>query len=135
MNAWNRYQSRTPQEAASLIAEDLASMTSKQYIHGSMCRAGWNEEEAALLIESVSNIVQKKLEQQHLNAVLRNGAFAILGFAISLGSYLATVNTGGGRFLIAWGAVIFGLYYCYKAFQDWNEYRSLSREELHPKRH
>jgi hypothetical protein len=130
VTAWNRYQGATPNDAALLIVEDLAGLMSKSTVLDDMCRSGWQRDEAAHLIEGVSSQVQSTLEGKFRGQMLKYGAFAAVGFLLSLGTYVQAVMAGGGRYFIAWGAVVFGLYYCYKGYSAWAEYRSLSRESV-----
>ena len=115
-----------------LIAQDLADLNSKQTIFRSMCHGGWDPYEAAALIEAVSNQVNKEIRREHRNSMISYGAIALVFVAMSIGSYLQAVDAGGGRYLIAWGAILVALFFCIKSYLKWSEYKRVSSERIDP---
>jgi tetratricopeptide (TPR) repeat protein len=110
-------------------------LTRKQLILENMVRAGWEAGSALQLIERVAAEVDESLRRAHLKRILISAGIAAFAFVLSFATYLQAVAAGGGRHVIAWGAVAFGLYYCYQAFTAWSVYTQLSRQRLFPEVH
>jgi hypothetical protein len=120
-----RYAGKPFEEVARLVAEDLAALLSKQYIVANLVTDGWDRKPAIEFVEGVNSGIQASMKRQHHETVLTNLLIGVIVLCVSVASCLYTASTGGGRYLLAWEAMAFGLYYCVNAYRKWKECQSL----------
>ena len=109
--------SRQSKEAACRFAVDLAcNGYPPKEIQRKLVEGGMEADAAGEIVRKLGrhmNIGSGRAPQQTPNQsgsgdMLYGGLFCVVGVVITVGSYMAAAQSGGGKFVIAWGAIVFG---------------------------
>ena len=90
------------QRAAKLAKEGK----SKDKIQTELNAMGLNQETASVVIENVFRIRKKAHREAGARNILVGAAFCVGGIAVTALTY--QMASGGGTFIVAWGAILFG---------------------------
>lgn len=111
------------QQWGTWIESELARGQAPEQITASMVQQGWSLEEANSSVTAINQKIQnsarnaaflrdavrRAAQAKHGRNIFLGGLWFAGGLIVTVGSYLsATSSREGGRYLVAWGAVIFG---------------------------
>ena len=104
----------THKSASSLEQEQIYSYAAEMMKHGMstremeqlLIRRGLGAEAASAVVKNLRNTRRKTLRNVGLKHMAMGGAICLIGLVITIGTIQAA--EGDGRFVIAWGAIVFG---------------------------
>jgi hypothetical protein len=70
---------------------------------------GFDKNVATEIIEAIKLQVLKVKKRQGRKNMLIGAVVTVIGIIVTIFTYMLASENGGGRFIIAWGAVIFGI--------------------------
>jgi hypothetical protein len=91
------------QYAADLLAVGI----SNQEIINKLKEKGLDDASASAVVTNVLKMRDQAARQSALKQIAIGAAICLVGMIITVGTYSAA-SPGGGRFVLAWGAIIFG---------------------------
>lgn len=92
------------------------------------CNNTWGLDALPLLpqarAQAEQNVARDKAggQARYQSGRVRTGtglAVAVVGALVTWGTHAAASNSGGGRYVIAWGAIVFGLVHAVRGLVDW----------------
>jgi hypothetical protein len=100
---------RTPQQALySFAGQQLRSGVAPAAIEKSLIERGLDAEGAAVVVSNLKEAKTKVLKGAGRKNMLYGALWCIGGIAVTALSYQAAANAGGGSYVLAWGAILFG---------------------------
>jgi hypothetical protein len=114
------------------IATQLSHGVKKETIVKQLVKQNISEEVAISLVESVERAINQYKESPEGQAVMskKYGRQMLYGVLWAVGGTLVTIFTysaassGGGTYVIAWGAIIFGIVDFIRGLIGWLKYKS-----------
>src|SRR5579871_3067298 len=85
--------------------EQKANGASNEDIQKGLAAKGLNDESASLILKSLGTTAKRVLDSVD-SSMLAGGVICLIGIIITVWTY--TSSAMGGRYIIAWGAIIFG---------------------------
>ncbi len=122
------------EELNQLVARDIAAGKPKEIIIQDLMALDWPEESARQLVDNVEqevnrhndedydDIVTSTFAKQGKRRMLTGALWAIGGTVVTLFTYGAASN-GGGSYVVAWGAILFGIIDFIRGFADYVKYK------------
>jgi hypothetical protein len=105
-------QKKALEEVATYVASQLRSGVAREQIVQSLVERGVNTQLAQNIVNEVSRGGAARMSNARSSAtraMVIGAVICIIGLVVTIGSYsAASTSPGGGRYVIAWGAVIFG---------------------------
>lgn len=77
---------------------------------------GFNQSDAYTFVNDVEQVVFKDKKKKANKNMLYGAMWCVGGIIVTVASYSA--SSGGGRYVIAWGAIIFGAIQFFKGLAD-----------------
>lgn len=128
-------EERTAAEQLSkYVAYSLANGKDKRRINEELVKQGWPKEEAAQFVDSIEQRLKEYAEeykntpegrQAMASQYKRHMLYGILwaggGTAVTIATYEAA--SAGGFFIVAWGAIIFGIVDFFRGLFGWLKYK------------
>ena len=118
--------SAAPDAAASATLQDVAQRLAKgetvSQIVESMVSQGFTQEDAAGIVGHVNVEFRKAMASVGLRRIRAGALWAVGGTAVTVYTYMSA--TAGGSYVVAWGAVIFGVYDMIRGLIVWLKYRA-----------
>jgi len=114
------------------VARDLAQGVSPRQIEQMLIKQGWTVENAREYVASVNQAVQNYRQSDPARAQIAaayakhmvfGALWAVGGIAITALTYSAASSSGGGRYVVAWGAIAFGIFDCFRGLFGWLKYK------------
>ncbi len=104
-------EQRAIQELADYVAQQLAEGRSQAEVTNELVENGWEQADAAEFVVQVDGALQQAVHQakgsQYVKHIWIGALWAIGGTAVTVATYSAASD--GGGYVIAWGAIIFGV--------------------------
>lgn len=118
------------QNLAEAVAQDLAKGSRKEKIVKNLAKKGFPESEAMQFVGTI----EREMEQYKNSPAGRQemakkyARHMLFGFLWAAGGTIVTVATynaasGGGTYVIAWGAILFGIIDFFRGLFGWLKYR------------
>jgi hypothetical protein len=111
------------------VAKDLAAGKSKEKITKELVKLDWPEEDAIQLINQVEEEMKRyqespegkqALAQKYLRHMGYGALWAIGGTIVTVVTYeAASSSSSGGSYVIAWGAILFGVIDFFRGLFGW----------------
>lgn len=103
------------QQAVDYIAEQRMAGRSGVAVTDELVEAGWDREEARDMVVQVTAAMRDP--EQHAEQESSYGRHIVVGALWAIGGTVVTVATysaasGGGSYVVAWGAIVFGAIEC-----------------------
>lgn len=119
-------------ELSETVASELVQGKSKRMIVEELTEHGWPEGLANQFVNNIEQAIDAYKDspegQQLANAYARHMIFGILwvagGTVVTIATYQAAFAAGGGTYIIAWGAILFGIIDFFRGFFGWLKYSS-----------
>ena len=119
-------------ELSEAIANALAEGKSKRAIVEELIEHGWPEGSANQFVNDIEQTVvvfkNSPEGRQLADAYARHMTYGILwivgGTIVTVATYQAAFASGGGTYIIAWGAILFGIIDFFRGFFGWLRYSS-----------
>ena len=96
------------QAVYTFTAEQMEANVSHTQIVSTLVEKGIDEESASTIVEQVAEARREAFHSAGKKNMIFGALWAVGGTVVTIGSYSA-VSEGGGRYVVAWGAVIFGV--------------------------
>ncbi len=98
------------------LTEAAYAVAAEQMIHGgdpseiqkSLNRQGLDAKEAARVVGELKQVKAQALKVAAQKNMFYGAFWCIGGFAVTVVTHQTAADMGGGRFIIAWGAILFG---------------------------
>ena len=104
-------QQPTEQEVIQAVfiyaAQEMRNGRSDYQIEKSLIERGLEKDSARAVVDKLASLRSEAQRNAAKRSMLIGGAIAIIGLIITLGTY-AAASDGGGRYIVTWGAIIFG---------------------------
>ncbi len=109
------------------VAQDLSNGTQPRTIVEMLIKQGWQPGNAQQYVANVqasltryraSNVHRSQLANQYARHMIFGLLWAVGGTVITVATYSAASN-GGGRYVIAWGAIVFGIIDFFRGLIGW----------------
>lgn len=120
-------QEETLAELSGNIAAELAGGADREQIVRELIKQNWPKESALQFVESVEEELRrykespegkKELAEQYARHMLYGLLWAAGGTIVTIGSY-TTVSESGGTYVIAYGAILYGIIDFFRGFFSW----------------
>lgn len=98
--------------------------SSNAEIKKGLLEMGLEDENADMVVRSIS-IKAKEILDACDTQMIAQGAIALLGLVVTFVTYMNAVNGGGGVYIVAWGAIIFGTIRCIKSALRKGKYKTI----------
>ncbi len=102
----------TPQEVvkdvAGFAAEQMFEGVAPSQIEATLTERGVDPETAATVVGNLKQAKAKVDREAAQKNMLHGAIWCILGLVVTVVTYQMASGPGGGRYVIAWGAVVFG---------------------------
>jgi hypothetical protein len=105
------------QEVYEFAAEQMLDGASAQQVRSSLIHNGLDPEDAAIVVSNLSDMRAEAIRKAGKKAMLHGGLWCIGGTVVTLVTYAAA--SGGGTYIIAWGAIIFGAFQFFRGLWQW----------------
>jgi hypothetical protein len=111
------------------VASELAQDKKPEKIVQELVKQGWPEDEAATFVRRVADALQEYQDSPEARRMLASkyarqmvyGIFwAVGGTAVTIWTYATA--TGGGSYVVAWGAIVFGIIAFFRGLFGWMKY-------------
>jgi len=89
-----------------LAAEQMKNGASSDQIQSMLVEKGLDQGSAATIVTSLSRMRKKAIREAGRKKMLYGALWCIGGIIVTVITYSAA--SGGGRYIVAWGAIIFG---------------------------
>jgi hypothetical protein len=90
-------------------AHMMKSGCSDWQIGKALVEKGLNPEQAQIVIQKLHQVRAQVFRKAGMRDMLVGGGFCLLGLIVTIGTFsAATSSPTGGRYIVAWGAIIFG---------------------------
>jgi hypothetical protein len=103
------------------IARRLAGGANPDHIVASMVEQGYTRDEAAGIVGHVNIQYRQAMAKAGRKRILIGFLWAAGGGAVTAFTYLSSTN--GGTYVVAWGAMIFGVYDMIRGLIVWMRFR------------
>jgi hypothetical protein len=116
-------------ELAQAVATELAQGKSKKSIVKELVKQDWPEDSASQFVNDVEQALneyrespeaRKALASQYARHMLYGILWAGGGTAVTVATYQAA--SAGGSYVVAWGAIAFGIYDFFRGLFGWMKY-------------
>jgi hypothetical protein len=81
-------------------------------LHQAIVQQGWHPEVASTIISNLHAQHKGRRKRENRQVALRDillgGAICLVGTVVTIYTYSTASNSGGGKYVIAWGAIVFG---------------------------
>jgi hypothetical protein len=77
-------------------------------IKKSLIERGLDAETAGIVVSNLKQVKAKAIKSAGHKNMLYGALWCIGGLVVTALSYQAAMNAGGGRYVLAWGAILFG---------------------------
>jgi len=124
----------TLEQLSEYVAYSLANGKDEQWVVKELVKQGWHKEEAVQFVGSVGQQLKDYAEEykrtpegrqamasQYQRRMLYGILWAAGGTAVTIATYEAASE--GGFFIVAWGAIIFGIIDFFRGLFGWLQYR------------
>jgi hypothetical protein len=121
-------------QLAQYVAQNLAAGKDKGGITKELVKLGWAKETAAQFVDNIEEELKRRAEEykrtpegrqamaaQYKRHMLYGILWAAGGTAVTIATYEAASE--GGWFIVAWGAIIFGIIDFFRGLFGWLKYR------------
>ena len=99
----------TPEQAHySFAAQQMHSGIAPTVIEKNLTQRGLDTEAAAIVVSNLMQAKAKALKDAGRKNMLYGALWCIGGVVVTALSYQAAANAGGGKYVLAWGAIVFG---------------------------
>lgn len=98
--------------------------SSNAEIKKSLLEMGLEDENADMVVRSIGTKAKEILDAYDTQMIAQ-GAIALLGLVVTFVTYMNAVNGGGGVYIVAWGAIIFGTIRCIKSASRKGKYKTI----------
>ncbi|MBI4615919.1 MAG: hypothetical protein HY720_20040 [Planctomycetes bacterium] len=112
-------QKKAIEELTQAVAKDLAGGKKKADVATALVKSGWTQDDASAFVDNVDRALQEYRASPEGRAVLaskyaRHMVYGVLwavgGTAVTVISYSSAASSPrGGTYVIAWGAIVFGV--------------------------
>jgi len=122
------------EQLAQYVAQNLAEGKDKGGITKGLVKLGWPKETAAQFVDNIEEELKRRAEEykrtpegrqamaaQYKRHMLYGILWAAGGTAVTIATYEAASE--GGWFIVAWGAIIFGIIDFFRGLFGWLKYR------------
>jgi len=108
---------RSSEPAEDQVIEQIYRYTARQLNAGvsspqvvqELIAGGLTEEDAAMIVRETRQSRRKAKQEEGRKNMLYGALWCLGGLAVTVFSY-QSANSGGGKYVVAWGAVIFGAF-------------------------
>jgi hypothetical protein len=94
-------------ELGQLAANMLRQGASDEMVEDELVRLGLDERTAAALVDRIHGVLDNARKEKAQRDMAWGGIICVVGIVITAGTYSAA-SGGGGSYVVAWGAIIFG---------------------------
>ena len=114
-------EQRQIDELAEAVASDLAQGKSAESVSKTLVKQGWEKGNADAFVAQVQTAIHEYRGSPQGQSAIRDakrsrnqrnmlvgGLWCVGGTAVTLVTYSAASGEGGGTYVVAWGAIIFG---------------------------
>jgi hypothetical protein len=117
---------KTDQSPYNFAVEQIRQGVAPEVIEKSLIQRGMDAQKAATLVGNLKQSVKQSktngLKQVGRKNMLYGALWCIGGVVVTALSYQAAANSGGGRYVLAWGAILFGGLQFVRGFiQSWGQ--------------
>ncbi len=132
MSAENIPTSQFPQEMVAGVIKELSAGKQPARIIKEMEKQGWTKDMAAALVAQAQQTIKtyqespegrKVMAARYKRTMLAGVLWAVGGIVVTAVTY-DMASRGGGTYVVAWGAVIFGIYDFVRGLIGWLKNRS-----------
>ena len=122
------------EQLAQYVAQNLAKGKDKGAVTKELVKLGWPKETAAQFVDNIEEELKRRAEEykrtpegrqtmaaQYKRHMLYGILWAAGGTAVTIGTYEAASE--GGWYIVAWGAIIFGVIEFFRGLFGWLKYR------------
>jgi hypothetical protein len=99
---------KSEQTPYSFAAQQMRNGVAPEVIEKSLIQRGMDAEKAATLVGNLKQAKAKGLKGAGRKNMLYGAMWCLGGIVVTALSYQAAANSGGGRYVLAWGAILFG---------------------------
>ena len=94
------------QDAYKRAANMMQAGVAKDHVRKVLSGKGLNQEEVNTIMGTLIRLEREAINKSANRNIIIGGVIMVIGIVVTAGSYM--MAEGGGRYVIAWGAVIFG---------------------------
>lgn len=112
------------------VAKELAEGKSEKKIAKELIKQGWPEESTTIFVGNVKQAIEQYKESPEGRQIMASKykRHMLYGFLWAAGGTVVTIATysaagGGGFYIIAWGAILFGIIDFLRGLFGWLKYR------------
>src|SRR5712692_7157482 len=99
----------TPEQGLySFAGQQMRNGVAPEVIEKSLIERGMGAQAAATVVNNLAQAKAKALKDAGRKNMLYGAMWCIGGIVVTALSYRAAANSGGGRYVLAWGAILFG---------------------------
>lgn len=127
-------EQKTAEQLDQYVAHSLTEGKGKGVIIKELVKRGWPKETAAQFVDAIEQELKKRAEEykrtpegrqamasQYKRHMLYGILWAAGGVAVTIATYAAA--SPGGVYIVAWGAVIFGIIDFFRGLFGWLKYK------------
>jgi hypothetical protein len=92
----------------SFAGQQMRNGVAPAEIEKNLTERGLDAKAAALVVRELKHAKGRAFEEVGRKNMLYGALWCIGGIVVTAMSYLAAANAGGGKYLLAWGAIAFG---------------------------
>jgi len=103
------------------VAQRMQQGASDYTIQKELVNQGLSQDNARSIIRKLNEIRRQQIAKHAMQQIAIGVVICIIGIVVSVATYNNAVSAGGGRYVVAWGAVVFGAWRALKGFMLLNE--------------
>jgi len=96
------------QSIYNFAAQQMRAGVAPADIEKQLVNQGLDAEGAATVVANLANARKQALKKAGQKKMLYGALWCIGGTVVTVLTHQAAVNSGGGRYVVAWGAIVFG---------------------------
>jgi hypothetical protein len=109
-----------PESVYTFAGQQIRNGVAPAVIEKSLTQQGLDADAAATVVSNVMHAKAIALKNAGRKNMLYGALWCIGGIFVTALSYQAAANAGGGRFVLAWGAILFGGIQFFRGMMQWS---------------
>jgi hypothetical protein len=107
------------QQVYDFAANLMRAGTKEKAVVAKLVERGLSEEQAAVVVKNLKQARSKAYTQAGLRDMGIGAVICIIGIVVTVGTLSAARSGGGGSYVVAWGAILFGAAQFLRGVVNW----------------
>jgi hypothetical protein len=112
---------RTAEAAYGLAAEQMRRGACRSEIQRGLTERGLSAKASAAVVRDLERVEAAAQRAEGQTAMLTGALWCLGGIAVTAATFQAATAAGGGKYVIAWGAILFGAIQFVRGYFRWME--------------